>query len=98
MMNATKLAAAGGLCMLCCALPISAVLAGGIFQVGAASWGIAGGVALLAAAAVGALLAGRRRPANPGCNLANARPRHPASRRTPHRSRARYPPADIRNG
>ncbi|MGY4510231.1 hypothetical protein ACVIN2_003685 [Bradyrhizobium sp. USDA 3650] len=51
--------------MLCCALPISAVLAGGIFQVGAASWGVAGGLGLLAAAAVGALFAGRRRLAKP---------------------------------
>lgn len=78
MMNAIKLVAAGGLCMLCCALPISAVLAGGIFQVGAASWGIAGGVGLLAVAAVGVLLAGRRRLANPGvqsCQCASPAPR-----------------------
>lgn len=66
MMNAIKLTAAAGLCMLCCALPVSAVLAGGIFQVGAAKWGIADGVGVLAAAAVGALLVGRRQLATPG--------------------------------
>lgn len=75
MMNTIKLTAAAGLCMLCCALPVSAILAGGIFQVGVANWGVAGGVALLAAAAVGALLAGRRRLAIPGpasCRCASA--------------------------
>ncbi len=75
MMNAIKLMAAAGLCMLCCALPISAVLAGGIFQVGAANWGIAGGVGLMVFAAVGVLLAGRKRIAIPGlqsCQCASA--------------------------
>lgn len=75
MMNAIKLTAVAGLCMLCCALPVSAALAGGIFQVGVANWGIVGGLGLLAAAAVGALLAGRRRFATPGrtsCQCASA--------------------------
>jgi hypothetical protein len=77
MMNAIKLMAVAGLCMLCCALPISAVLASGIFQVGAANWGIAGGVGLVAAAGVGVLLAGRKRLAVPGrqsCQCASAPP------------------------
>jgi hypothetical protein len=75
MMNAIRLTAAAGLCMLCCALPVSVVLAGGIFQVGAANWGIAGGVGLLAVAAVGALLAEWRRLTTPGlksCQCASA--------------------------
>lgn len=66
MMNAMNITAAGGLCLLCCTLPVSAILAGGIFQVGAASWGMAGGVGLMAIAAIGFLLATRKQLATPG--------------------------------
>ena len=77
MMNAMKITAAGGLCLLCCTLPISAILAGGIFQVGAASWGVAGGVGLIVIAGIGFLLATRKRLAIPGmqsCQCASAPP------------------------
>jgi hypothetical protein len=66
MMNAMKITAVGGLCLLCCTLPVSAILAGGIFQVDAASWGVAGGVGLIVIAAIGFLLATRKRLAIPG--------------------------------
>jgi hypothetical protein len=62
MTNTVKLTIAAGLGALCCAIPMSPVVARGLFQLGASNWGLAGGLALVAIAAVGIVATRRKRP------------------------------------
>lgn len=57
---ATKLFGITAVCALCCASPLIAVVAAGVFELGAMAWGISGGIASIVVAAILAIIVSRK--------------------------------------